>query len=165
MLSENFLDDVPVHIGQAEISALEAVDEPFVINAQTAEHRGVQIVNVHGFLGNIVTEVVRFTVRDSALHTAASHPDGEATWVMVATVVLTCQTALAINCPAEFSAPNHEGIFEESPLFEVLNQGGGGLVDISALQRQIAWQRPVMVPTAVEDLNKSHVAFGQSAGE
>ena len=34
---------MPMHVGQAEIAALEAVGELFVIKAEQMEHRGVEI--------------------------------------------------------------------------------------------------------------------------
>ena len=43
---EQFLNDVPVHVGQPEVAALEAVGQPLVVEAQQVQERGVQIVDV-----------------------------------------------------------------------------------------------------------------------
>ena len=54
--------DVPhnlaVHVGQAEVSAGVAVGEPGVVEAQQVQDRGVQVVDVDGFLDGPVAELV-----------------------------------------------------------------------------------------------------------
>ena len=48
------LDDVfhhmAVHIGEAEIATLVLVGELLMINTELVEQRGMEVVNVHGFL-------------------------------------------------------------------------------------------------------------------
>ena len=40
------MDDLAVDIRQAEVAALEAIDEPFVIEAEGIEERGLEVVDV-----------------------------------------------------------------------------------------------------------------------
>ena len=46
-------------------------------------------------------------------------------------------------------------------LAEVFDQRAGRLVDVAALIADVAGQRAVLVPTAMEELNTLHVALGQ----
>jgi hypothetical protein len=50
---QQLLHDFAVDIGQSEIAALEAERQPRVIEAQQVQNRGVQIVHVHGFRGDV----------------------------------------------------------------------------------------------------------------
>ena len=43
-LRHDLLDDAAVHIREPEIAARVAIGEPFVIQSQQVQHRGVQIV-------------------------------------------------------------------------------------------------------------------------
>ena len=42
-----------VDIGQAIVSPLELVGELFMIDTETMEHRGVQVIHVHRVFGDI----------------------------------------------------------------------------------------------------------------
>ena len=37
-----------MHVGEAEVAALETVGEPFVVEAELMQQRGVQVVDVDG---------------------------------------------------------------------------------------------------------------------
>ena len=56
------LDDLPVHVGQAEVAALEVVGQPGVVDPQQMQDRGVQVVDVDGVLDDVVGEVVGLAV-------------------------------------------------------------------------------------------------------
>ena len=91
-----------MHIRQTEIATLVAVGKAFVVNAQEVKNSGVEVVHVHGpgrplVLGrldgvsvgicDIVGVVVGLPIGDTGLYAAARHPDGEATGVVIASVV------------------------------------------------------------------------------
>ena len=44
--SQNLVDDLAVNVRQAEVAALEAIDEPFVVEAEGIEKRGLEVVDV-----------------------------------------------------------------------------------------------------------------------
>ena len=46
MSRENLVHDLSVHVGQPEVTALEAVRQPLVVEAELMQDGGVQIVNV-----------------------------------------------------------------------------------------------------------------------
>jgi hypothetical protein len=86
--SEYVLHHVPMHIREPEVSALEAVRELCMIDAQQVEHRGVEIVNVDRALRGVVAKLIGGAVRDPSLDAAARHPHSKAFDVMVAPAAL-----------------------------------------------------------------------------
>src|SRR5437763_1842136 len=70
-------------------------------------------------------------VGEAALAPAAAEPDGEALDVVVAAVTLRHRR------PPELPPPDDEGIVEHPALGQVLHQGGGGLVHLAGLDRDV----------------------------
>ena len=104
-----------------------------VVNAQLVQDRRIQITDVHGVVRNVVAEVIRLAVGDATLYAATCHPNGEATRVVVATVVGLGEFALAVNRTPEFTTPNDQCIIQQATLLEVCNECEGGLIDVPAL--------------------------------
>src|SRR5260221_11989188 len=50
---QDVLHDVAVHVGQAEVAALEAVGEALVLDAQQVQHGRLEVVHVHGLLDDV----------------------------------------------------------------------------------------------------------------
>lgn len=57
-LCQHRLHDHAMDVREAEIPALEAVGQLFVIHAHQVHDSGVQVVHVDGFPGDVVAEVV-----------------------------------------------------------------------------------------------------------
>ena len=55
-LSDQFLDHIPVHIGETEVAALITVGELLVIEAHQFQNRGVQVMHVHLVLNGLVAK-------------------------------------------------------------------------------------------------------------
>src|SRR4051794_35359558 len=104
-LSQKSFDDVPMHIRQPEISALKLERHSLVIDAEAAEDCGVEVVDVDQVLDDVVAVVVGFAVDEAGLDAAAGHPQCEAAAVVVATVVVLGEDALAVDGSAELAAP------------------------------------------------------------
>ena len=49
-LRQDLLHHVPVHVGQAEVAALELEGQPLVVDAEQVQHRRVQVVDVDDVL-------------------------------------------------------------------------------------------------------------------
>ena len=82
--SQNFIHHLAFHIRQPEIAALETVGQLRVIEAETMENGGVQIVHVNLILGHVETEFIGLAKGHAGLDAAAGQPDGEGLWMMVA---------------------------------------------------------------------------------
>ena len=70
---------------------------------------------------------------------------------------------------AELAAPDHQGVLEQAPRFQVLDQGRARLVDVAADLVEVAGQglagHAVVVPVGVIELNEPHAALDQPAGQ
>jgi len=65
---------LPVHIGQPEVAALEAVSQLGVIESQQVQDGSVQVVHVHGILDRVEAKLVAFANRNARLDAAAGKP-------------------------------------------------------------------------------------------
>src|SRR5205809_509613 len=106
--------------------------------------------NVSTRAGSLVRRPFGFAQQDAGLDAAARHPRGKAARMMVAAIVGGREPALAVHRSSEFPAPNDERLVQHAALFQVLNQGGGCLIDFFAAFRKILRQVAVVVPIAME---------------
>ena len=91
-------------VGEAEVASLEPVGQLGVIDAQAMEQGGVEIVNVHRVVDDVVAVVVGLAVDVSALDATAGQPDREAASMVVASVVWRASGALASRSTAATAA-------------------------------------------------------------
>jgi hypothetical protein len=63
---------------------LKPVGELRVIEAETVEDGRLKIVNVNLVLRDMIAQVIRLSVANAGLDTAARHPNGETMRVMIA---------------------------------------------------------------------------------
>ena len=158
---------VPVHVGQAEVAALELVGQPRVVDAQAVQDRGVQVVDVDGVVHDVVAEVVGLAERDAGLDAAAGHPDGEAAGVVVAAVVRPRSACPGSRRCGRTRRPRSTSVSSSRPrCFRSVHQRGGRLVGVAGTGRvRSLRQVAVLVPAAVEELDEAHAALGQPAGQ
>ena len=97
---DDLLYDLASNVGQSKGTAVVLKRQAFVIEAHQVEHRGVQVVDVDLAFDSVIAKVVCRTVRDAALHAAASQPHREA--VMI---VLTAVSELSVRRTSEFATP------------------------------------------------------------
>ena len=81
---EDLLHDVAVDVGEAVVTALEAVGEAFVIEAEEMHDGRLQVVDVDLVLHAGEAHLVGLAELKAALHAAAGHHDREAVGVVVA---------------------------------------------------------------------------------
>ena len=74
---QQFFDDVSGNVGDAEVAALEAVGQLFVIQTEQSQNRGMHVVNVDGIFRDSPADFVRLANDLSALHAAARQPHAE----------------------------------------------------------------------------------------
>ena len=60
--------------------------------------------------------------------------------MMIATVVLFAEISLAVDGAAEFTTPDDQGFVEEPAIFQVLDEGGVGLIRFLAAGGELARQ-------------------------
>jgi hypothetical protein len=85
---QNLVDYLAVHVSQPVVTALEFKRQLGVVDSQTVENGRVQIVHVDRIAGDVVAVVVRFPVGNPRLDACAGEPNGEATRVVIAAVIV-----------------------------------------------------------------------------
>ena len=111
--SQNISNDFCfLHAGEFEIQSLESVGEMFVVDAEEVQDGGVEIIDVNWIPGDVVTEIVGFAPGHAGFDAAASHPHGEASWMMVATSFGAVPFALACHASSEFPSPEDQSVVQ-----------------------------------------------------
>ena len=109
LLAKDVLNDVGgIDSSELLIEAEEGKAELVVVETKLVEDGGVEIAHVDGVLGDVVAKLIRFAVADPAFDTCASHPRGEATWVMIAAVVGGAESSLTVGRATKLTAEDNE---------------------------------------------------------
>src|SRR5258708_12000411 len=108
---------------------------------------------------DVGTKFIRVSI-NTRLESAIGHPDREAPGMMVTAIVIRSQLALAVVGPAEFASPDHQGLFQQASLLQVLDQCGGSLVYVLTLSFYFSRQIAMAIPPLVIQLDETHTAFG-----
>ena len=66
--------------------------------------------------------------------------------MMVATEPRILDVALHVGGAAEFTAPDHQRVIEQSALLEIEHERGTRLIHVAALRGQVCLQRTMLVP-------------------
>ena len=71
---QNVLDDVPVDIGQSTVDTVVSDGQPFVVDTQQVQDRGVNVVDLCRVFAikRFVAPLVGWSVRDATLNTTAT---------------------------------------------------------------------------------------------
>ena len=72
-LTQQLGDDLTSHIGQAEVSTLVPESQLLVGDPETVQQRGLEIVDVHGNLGRVITEFIRVPHNRATLDLSLIH--------------------------------------------------------------------------------------------
>lgn len=141
------MNDMSVHIGEAEVASGVVVGEALVIEAQEMENGGLKVVDVNLSLSDVEAEVVGFTV-GAGLGAAAGHEGGEGLRVVIASRFAT-QGWIGFDhgSAAEFASPDDEGFIKKAVSLEIFDEGGGGLRSLFAVALGGAFDVGVSVPT------------------
>jgi hypothetical protein len=131
-----------------------------VIDAQTVQHSGVQVMNVHRVFYDVIAIIVGLSVSESRFDAAAGHPHRKAAGMVIAAVVIGGQLALAIDRSPELSSPDHHCVVEQAPFFQILYESGASLVGVLRLPGDLLGQISVLVPASVEKLDEANPALG-----
>src|SRR4051794_34289375 len=104
--SENFSDDMSMHISQTAIDAILANGQLLVIDAKQVEHGRVKVVAVGFIFRRLVSPVIAAPVGDAGLDAGAPKPRHE-----TAAIVIAPDRALREGGAAKLSAPDDERVF------------------------------------------------------
>src|SRR5947209_17817253 len=136
-----------------------------MVDAHQIENSCIDIANMHRIADYVIAEIVRLAIYHSTLDAPAGHPHGVTARMMVAAVIIVAQFALAIDGASKFSTPHDERIIEHAALFQIEDKAFAGMVNVAALQRQVAGQIAVVVPFTMEQLDDSNAALDEAASQ
>lgn len=154
-----------LHSRQSRIQPAKWKCKFAVVDTEAMEDGGIQVVDVNGVADDVVTELVGFTVRDAAFHSATRHPDGKASWMMIAAEVGLGEFALAVDGASEFACPDDEGVVKQASLFQIGDESVAGLIGVEALTLDPIGQVGVLVPATMEELDASNISLGHTSRE
>ena len=120
-----------------------------MIDAQLMHDGRLQVVYMDRILGDVDTVIIRLPVAHAGADTATRHPVGKTVRVMIATVVLFGQLALAVNRATKLTTPDNQRVVEHASLLEIRQQCGGGLVGVQALGSDSFRGIPMRIPAAM----------------
>src|SRR5258706_5331382 len=83
-LGHDGFDDASVDVGQAEVAAIVAIGQFFVVETEEPQNRGVQIMDVDLVLDSASAKFVRRTISHSAFHSATRHPHAASAAIVIA---------------------------------------------------------------------------------
>ena len=115
-LGEDRCNEIAVDIRQSEVPALEAIGEFCVVDTEQVQDSGIEVVHVNGIFGDVVAIVIGFTVDSAFADSGTGQQSGKAPWVVIASVIVWGECTLGVYRATEFTAPDDEGIVEESAL-------------------------------------------------
>ena len=151
-------------VGQAEVATAVAVGQTFVVQPEEVQDGRVQVVDVHLVFRGVVAVVVGGSVAEPALYAAAGHPHGEAFRVVVSPIAI-----LGSGRAAEFSSPDYKRVVQHAARFQVLQQTGHRLVDLSTIALETKLHVAVLIPLllrhpilTVRHLDEPHSPLGKS---
>ena len=165
------LHHVAMDIRQAEIAALEAVGQPFVVETQQVQDRRLEVVDVDLVLDPGEAHLVGLAEREPTLHPATGQHDAEAVGIVVAPEDGAARgAAFAEGRAAKLAAPDDEGVVEQAALLEVLDQGRRGLVRLrhllgEAIADVFGGIRAVEVPAPVEEVDEADALLNEATCE
>ena len=160
--------NLPMHVGQPEVSTGISVGKPCVIEAEQVQDRGVQVMDMHRFFDGLVAEIVGRAVDHASLDAAAGQPDGKAPVIVVATPAGSAVDHLDGRRPAELAAAENQRLLEQPALFEVGQQCRDPLIAVPGQVAMVFLDVVVAVPglrLAMVKLDESHAALDQAAGD
>src|SRR5437588_11717127 len=76
-LRKELLHDVACHVGEPKVAALEAIGQSCVVEAEEAEDRGVEVVDVNGVFGHVPADFVGLANDLSAFDSTTGQPCAE----------------------------------------------------------------------------------------
>src|SRR5437016_10499439 len=131
------------------------------VNGTGCEGGLIGIDRVATRVSDVVTVVIGAAIGQAGFDATARQPNGEATRMMVAAIIVFGELALRVAGASKFTAPNHQGIVEHAARFEVFDQRGAGLVCLASLGADAGGQVAMLVPALVIKLDEADAAFGQ----
>ena len=97
--------------------------QSFMVDTKLVQNSGMQVVDMDAILLHVVAVFIRRAIAAAGLNPTTCHPDRKAARMVVTSEAVLSQFALAIIRTAKFTAPDNKRVFQQTALFEILDQG------------------------------------------
>ncbi len=159
----NFAADVR----KAEVASHVAIGQFCMIQAETVQHRGLQIVNVHVVFGDLQAQFIALSDNLAGFDPTSGEPYTETVRMMVAACVFIGALELTQWRSAKLPCPDNQGGIEQTPLLQVLDQRSRRLICNVAVLFQLLIDFLVVIPACMSEHYESdaplHHASSQQA--
>ena len=129
------------------------------------QERGLEIVDVHRVLHRIQPQLVGTAHHLSAADAAAGEPHAETGGMVVSSRFASVDLRFTHGGAAELAAPQHQGLLQQPPLFQILQQRRRRLVRIVAVLLQPLLEPVVEIPVGVVEHDEADAPLHQAAGQ
>lgn len=160
-----------VDVCEPALEAVVVVGEAFVVETHEVKYGRVEVVDAGGVFFGFGAEVVTGAVAMAFFDAGSGEEAGKGVGVVVAAGAVALEEGHA----AEFGGPDDEGVIEHTTLFEIGDEGGGGLVHDFGLHGVGVFDVGVAVPVcnavstgrirAIEELDDADALFEEASGE
>src|SRR5438552_16853952 len=125
------------------------------------QHRGVQVVDLHLILDDMIAVFVRGDVNGASLDAAAGQPHGKAEGIMI-----TAIRPLSHRRAAELRAPDNERRIKQSARLEIAQKAGYRLIRRLCIVEMSPVQAGMLVPAVAagrraKNLNKADATIDE----
>ena len=97
-----------MYVSKAEVTAVVAVGELLMVEAELMQDGGMEVVHVHLALHGVVAVFVGVTMGKAWFNAASGQPGRETVRIMVSSGTLI----LRVGCASEFATPPYDGIIQ-----------------------------------------------------
>ena len=128
-LGQDFSHDSAMNIGEPVVTALEGECQALMIETEAVQQRRLNVMNVNRVSSDVKSQIIGGTVHHARFDTTARQPHGEGLGMVVSPQFATQRwVGLYHGCASKLAPPDHQCLFQETPLFQVLDKSGRRLV-------------------------------------
>ena len=115
--TQQLMDDLAMHIGQPEITSSVPIGESFMVHAEQVQDGGLQVMNIHFVIPQVVSEFITAAMDDTTLDAGSCKPRAVHTGMVTSAIGARRGDEWAA---AKLCGKDDQGIIEHSPRFQVL---------------------------------------------
>ena len=129
-LSDNGIYGFSKNVCKAEWPTLELIGQLLMVKPKLFQYGGLYIINGNLSFNGIVSNWICFSIAESSFDAASCHPHAESFGMMITAfeAVLFAIPVFLHGCSSELSTPNHQCLFQQTPLLQIQQQSRNSLV-------------------------------------
>ena len=104
-----------------------------MVDAHQVHDGCLEIMNMNAVRCDIISDIVGLSVGEACFNSTARHPISKTAGMMVTAVGRIPKLTLTVSGSSKLASPDHQGVFQHTSLFEVMDKCGLRLIDVVAL--------------------------------